>query len=60
MLKLGKHLSEVLQADLSAISFMLCVTPDVCNIGRATEKYFDTQANYEKVPWSLIYFSIHC
>ena len=60
VLKLGQHLLEVLQADLSAIPFLLRVTTDVGNLGRATEKYFDTQASYAKVPWSAIYFSIHC
>ena len=60
VLKLGEHLLEVLQADLLAIPFMFRVTTDVVNLGRATEKYFNTQANYAKVPWSPIYFPIHC
>ena len=55
VLKLGQHLLEVLQADLLAIPFLLCVTTDVGNLGRATEKYFDEQANYQKVSWSFIF-----
>ena len=49
VLKLGKHLAEVLSKDLDAIPFMLRVTTDVTNLGMATEKYFGIQANYVKV-----------
>ena len=35
ILKLGKHLVEVLSNDLEANPFMLCVTTDVTNLGRA-------------------------
>ena len=56
VLKLGQHLSEVLQEDLLAIPFLLRVTTDVGNLGRATKRYFNEQANYAKVPWPAIFF----
>ena len=40
VIKLGKHLAEVLSNDIEAIPFMLHVTTDVTNLGRETEKYF--------------------
>ena len=56
VLKLGQHLAEVLSNDLEAILFMLRVTTDVTNLGRATEKYFGLQANYVKVQFYPHFF----
>ena len=35
VLKLGQHLAGVLSNNIEAIKFMLCVTTDVTNLGRA-------------------------
>ena len=56
VLKLGQHLAEALSNDLKAIPFMLCVTTDITNLGRATEKYFRLQANYVKVSLYLLHW----
>ena len=49
VLKLGKHLTEMLKRDLKATPFLLCGTTNVANVRIATEKYFGNQANYNKV-----------
>lgn len=49
MLKLSQHLLEVLKNNLEAIPFLLRVKTNVANLRIATEKYFGTQANYNKV-----------
>ena len=56
VLKLSEHLAEVLSYDLEAIPFMLRVTTDVTNIGRATDKYFGLQANNAKVSLYLLHW----
>ena len=56
ILELGQHLAEVLINDLEAIPFMLCVTTNVTNIGRATEKYLGLQAKYVKVSLYLLHW----
>ena len=57
VLKLGQHLVEVLRNDLKAIPFMLSVTTNVTNLGRATEKYFGFQANCVKASLYLLHWS---
>ena len=57
VLKLGQHLAEVLSNDLEAIPFMLCVTTDVTNLGRSTEKYFGLQENYVNVSLYILHWS---
>ena len=56
VLKLGQHLEEVTSNDIEEIPFMLCVTTNVTNLGRATEKYFGLQANYVKVSLYLLHW----
>ena len=57
VLKLGQHLAEVLSNDIEEIPFMICVTTNVTNLGRATKKYFGLQANYVKVSLYLLHWS---
>ena len=52
VLKLGSHLAEMLSEYLKEILFILCVTTDVTNLGRATKKYSGSQVSYVKVSYS--------
>ena len=55
VLKLGQQLAELLGNNPEAIPFVLCVTTNVTNIGRETEKYFGFQENYVKVSLYLLH-----
>ena len=58
VLKLGQQLAEVISNYIKAIPFILRVTTDVTNLGRATDKYFGLQVNYVKVSLYLLHWSI--
>ena len=48
VLKLVQHLAELLSNDLKVILFMLRVTTNLTNLGRATKKYLRLQTKCVK------------